>query len=359
MKTKLLAFALALACVLSIALPVSAVNYTLTLKYENVSFENVAKFNNTEITSSTRIEELIQAINTKSLADSEGSSINLQVNNPILIHNNKVLPNTNTGASLSSFGVKSSDVIHVYSADSHIIVRFQSKEYAVEINGSSNTVDNVKLAIANTIREIPVDKMLLYDNNEELIENHDTIAAGSTILLYHQNSGTIDSVSPDYNDYKHPVSAIYQSGAAAPSTYSVEIVWGSMEFTYQAPDKQWNPATHRMEEGIGNGTWFSETDANKITVENHSNADVVITFVFDANATYSSSLIGEFSGNTVNNTSQSIINNAVVLDSAVDKDYDQAAQVVASLKLTGKLSGSFSENNSYTIGTATVRIGTL
>lgn len=94
-----------------------------------------------------------------------------------------------------------------------------------------------------------------------------------------------------------PVTAKYVAASEADAVYSVDISWGSMEFTYTAGKAVWNPATHTYDTSTSTAVWACENDANKITVINHSNAEVScdltynkeidsVTGVFDRNLYY-------------------------------------------------------------------------
>ena len=51
-----------------------------------------------------------------------------------------------------------------------------------------------------------------------------------------------------------------------------------MEFTYQAPDRTWNPETHTYEEN-GAGTWSAnDADGSSITVRNTGTESVAVRF---------------------------------------------------------------------------------
>ena len=72
----------------------------------------------------------------------------------------------------------------------------------------------------------------------------------------------------------HDVSAVYTPVKEAEVVYSVDIKWGSMEFTYTAPDevKTWNPESHTYSETLaGEGKWTNEEKANEIVLTNRSN----------------------------------------------------------------------------------------
>ena len=66
-------------------------------------------------------------------------------------------------------------------------------------------------------------------------------------------------------------------GTDVATVYSVDITWGSLEFTYTEASKGvWNPETLKYEGAVAGG-WTCATNADKITVTNHSNAAVSVT----------------------------------------------------------------------------------
>lgn len=76
------------------------------------------------------------------------------------------------------------------------------------------------------------------------------------------------------------VTGKYEPMAEAETSYKVELQWGSMAFTYHAPDtvKKWDPKAHEYVEEKGpNGEWRYEDGANKITITNSSNKAITAT----------------------------------------------------------------------------------
>ena len=57
---------------------------------------------------------------------------------------------------------------------------------------------------------------------------------------------------------------------AKSTVISVDVTWGSMQFTYNVGD--WDPDTHQYE-----GGWTCDEDENKITVTNNSNIAIDVT----------------------------------------------------------------------------------
>ena len=82
---------------------------------------------------------------------------------------------------------------------------------------------------------------------------------------------------------------------ASSSTVSVEVSWGSMEFTYD--DGTWDDEKHKW---VNNGWTPSTTDSNLITIKNTGNTDVKMKLSYNPLSSYNS-LSGTFvdSTNTV------------------------------------------------------------
>ena len=107
-----------------------------------------------------------------------------------------------------------------------------------------------------------------------------TVFAGSTTVSSSGNT-TID------------VQGKYQSGDEPATVYHVDVSWGSMEFTYNAATLgSWDPSTHSYVEG-SQASWTYDTNANVITVKNHSNAGITASFDFEAEEGFD--VEGEFS----------------------------------------------------------------
>lgn len=77
-------------------------------------------------------------------------------------------------------------------------------------------------------------------------------------------------------DNSKDVTANYQAGEASQKVYLVDIVWGSLEFTYtDASEGTWDPETHTYT-GTSEAKWSYSEGANKVEVTNHSNAEVTV-----------------------------------------------------------------------------------
>lgn len=140
---------------------------------------------------------------------------------------------------------------------------------------------------------------------------------------------------------EHDVKAVYEATTAADTVYSVDVAWGSMEFTYTVADEgTWNPLTHQYDGALA-GTWSSLDGADEVTVTNHSNAPVLAGFTYVAEQSY----------NTITGTFDKT---AEQLATAEGTDFNDAPNVTAQLTLTGALNKSVAASTQ--IGTATVTL---
>lgn len=138
------------------------------------------------------------------------------------------------------------------------------------------------------------------------------------------------------------VKGTYVAGGTAATVYSVDIAWGSMDFTYtDASQGTWNPENHQYDGAVA-ANWSCETDANKITVTNHSNAAVIAQFSYAPESGYNG-INGAFSNETLN------------LGTAVGTEVSSAPSGSVTLSLTGELSSETAANTK--IGTVTVTLG--
>ena len=137
-----------------------------------------------------------------------------------------------------------------------------------------------------------------------------------------------------------PVSGTYQAGAEAADVISVDIAWDAMDFTYTAPSKgTWNPKTHEYENAAAGG-WAPTNSADpKITVTNHSNAVVMVSFAFNSTVR---GLTGAFTG---------LSDDTMTLPSAEETDLEDAPTGETAFSV----SGAGIEQNE-TLGTITVTV---
>ena len=150
----------------------------------------------------------------------------------------------------------------------------------------------------------------------------------------------------------HEVKGTYSAGGAASVVYSVDITWGDMEFTYtDASDGTWNPATHSYSGSTPAGWTVDNTDGNKITVTNHSNAAIKADLSF----TSSSGITAQFVETTASTTPVTALNIASAAPIG-DATIGQAQTDEAYLKITGGTLDASTIAGSV-IGTVTVTLG--
>ncbi len=135
------------------------------------------------------------------------------------------------------------------------------------------------------------------------------------------------------------VNVNYQDGTQTPTVYSVDVVWDSMTFTYNASGtKVWDATTHSYMDNT-NGVWAN--DSADVTVTNHSNADVNVTVTYT-----------EVGASGVNGV---ISNGDFSITSAVDKAVDDATLTKTATLTVSGVPVDKSANN-LKIGTVTVVI---
>lgn len=93
------------------------------------------------------------------------------------------------------------------------------------------------------------------------------------------------------------VNATYTEGAAAPDTYAVDVVFGSMAFTFTRAAKSWDADNH-VEVDDGVGAWSYDAGANEIDVTNHSNVAITATAAYAAKEGYTA-VRGTFANNNL------------------------------------------------------------
>lgn len=135
------------------------------------------------------------------------------------------------------------------------------------------------------------------------------------------------------------VKASYSSGAGGGTVYSVDITWGSMEFTYSGGSgTTWDPETHTSGQG-GTGRWSNS--GNTITVTNHSNTGVTANLAYTSETGFTG-ITGNFNKSTMD------------LATAVDTAVANAPTDTAELNLSGALDSTVKDSTQ--IGTITVTI---
>jgi len=137
-------------------------------------------------------------------------------------------------------------------------------------------------------------------------------------------------------------------------TYSVDVVWGAMEFTYNANGKtQWNPEQHEYILADGGAAAKWEYEGNTVTVTNHSNKDVNVSFSFAKDTSVKGNYEGVFAyDGSINKASA----DTVKLNAGVEHAYDKADKVVATLTIADGYLDASNKNANLTLGTITVTV---
>lgn len=142
------------------------------------------------------------------------------------------------------------------------------------------------------------------------------------------------------------VKAEYKDNSSTPDKIITDISWGAMEFTYtKSGQMDWNDADHDYTDNTKT-KWTAE--GNTVTVVNHSNVAVKVTFAFDAAEGYDGEdgVKGTFSNQTLE------LKSAV----GVGTDADSLKELTGTTELT--LSGSLKSGTAQgtTVGGITVSI---
>ena len=78
-----------------------------------------------------------------------------------------------------------------------------------------------------------------------------------------------ETVTENGGESETAVKGTYVASENTPTVYSVDVSWGSMEFTYtDAYIGDWDPTTHKYINPV-EAKWSCDTNANKVTVTNH------------------------------------------------------------------------------------------
>ncbi|MFA5561431.1 MAG: hypothetical protein WDA00_02170 [Eubacteriales bacterium] len=147
------------------------------------------------------------------------------------------------------------------------------------------------------------------------------------------------TINTDGGTASADVKGTYQAGASASVVLSVDVTWGSMEFTYtDASEGTWNPTTHTYED-IEPAAWTVAADANKITVTNHSNTDLRVNFSYTPGENYDG-ISGTFSNSfvdlatAVGTTVAGAPTDSTFLTLSGDLDSDADQTVIGSVTVT-------------------------
>lgn len=156
-----------------------------------------------------------------------------------------------------------------------------------------------------------------------------TAAMGTTVFAEEVNNGTKE------------VTATYVQGSSSDIIYSVDVTWGSMEFTYTSPAQgTWNPETHGYVGAEETGRWTYSDGANVVTVTNHSNTAVAAELTYTSAEGYEN-VQGIFDASEIS------------LETAVGTEVGGAPKGSAALNIAGELPES---EESAVVGEITVTL---
>lgn len=114
------------------------------------------------------------------------------------------------------------------------------------------------------------------------------LTAGIGMSVHAQESETMTEM-PGSQTIR--VTGSYSGDGRLLDTYSVDIEWGEMNFTYVAQgDRRWDAKTHTYSISSSDG-W--QADGNTVKVTNHSNLPVNVAFSFEkgtVNGTYTGAM---------------------------------------------------------------------
>lgn len=157
---------------------------------------------------------------------------------------------------------------------------------------------------------------------------------------------TVFADSPFSQEDTKDVTGIFVEGAKSDIVYSVDVSWGSMEFTFiDESEGIWNPLTHTFDDVV-DSTWNLTDESNKITITNHSNDNIIATMSF------SSSIANVEGGFYEESSGLTPITSSILLENANGTQIDTAPTSSVYFNITD---GTITENG--TIGTITITLG--
>lgn len=167
------------------------------------------------------------------------------------------------------------------------------------------------------------------------------LAITLTMAMLFTMTAMAETTVKEMGDSSNPVTATYSGNNGGGTIYSVDITWGSLEYTYNAANKgAWDPETHTYKD-TSEASWSCDDGADTITVTNHSNAGVSVSMKYEQSESYT-------------NITGTLDNPSFELTTAENTDITKAPSDKSTLKLRGDLA----ENaDNVQVGTVTVTIG--
>lgn len=159
---------------------------------------------------------------------------------------------------------------------------------------------------------------------------------------------TLDALTPAQSK---DVTATYSDRNTKPATYSIELVWGSMEFTYQTVIQDWNATSHKWEDRVGaEAGWVCASGANEITISNDSSVAVNAAFAYAAKN--ESGVAGAFSVADAQASAWTANTNTLAM--AVAAEDTDATEYVVTLTLSNALDAEWVDDTA--VGAVTITL---
>ena len=166
-----------------------------------------------------------------------------------------------------------------------------------------------------------------------------TMALSMSTPAYATEIGGLTNGSAD-------IKATYEAGTTTKDTvYSIDIEWGSLEYTYSPNVKKvWDPDELIYKEIDTDGpSWTCSDGADKIKVTNNSNAPITASLSYEP-----------VSGGSVSYVEGAFDKKDIRLESAEGTTVDNAPSDTATLELTGELKSDATTATKIEIGRAHV-----
>lgn len=149
------------------------------------------------------------------------------------------------------------------------------------------------------------------------------------VLLIMVGTGILRAGAAGVGSREIDVNARYKTIAQAPASYSVDLFWSDMTFTYTNQQTRiWNPKDHSYKTR-SSGKW--DKTRGTITVTNHSNVDVNVT------VTYTPLEETGITGTLKNPSGK--------LKAGKEGDYEGADSMTTTLVISGKPTAAVTDQN--------------
>ena len=174
-----------------------------------------------------------------------------------------------------------------------------------------------------------------------------TVLNGESSVSCEGTSVTLTIEAGESNNLSADVKAKYNASTPA-DAYSVDIIWGAMEFDYNAGGQTWDAEAHKYTaDENAPAAWAVHDSSNTITLTNNSSKAVSATFAFSADSGYSD-ITGVFTYNAEELTS--------ALTLAKPAEDEAATPYVVSFMPSGTLASTHSSSSYAKIGSITISL---